>query len=295
MFIKQSPSRIAFNIINYTFLAVLAVSIILPFVNSFAMSMSGSDALKRGVVTLWPVDFTLVSYRTILLDPLFTITFVNTIFLTVVKTFLLIVISLMGGYALHRDDFKFKKIITFYIMVTMFFGGGLIPSYILISNWLHWSNSYLALIVPGVVSQFLIIFFRNNIANLPKEMAESAEMDGANDFVILFRIILPLILPTVIAFVIFNAVGYWNEWYGCMLYIRDPRKFTLQYKLRQILQSAVVDMNSLKGMAVSMRDMVHPNNIKNAALLVTILPIMLIYPFLQRYFIHGTLAGALKG
>jgi len=292
---RQTPSRVAFNIFNYTFLTFLAITIIIPFVNCLAMSMSSSEALKRGQVSLWPVGFNIVAYRTILNDPLFTVTFLNTSFLTVVNTTLVITIALLAGYVLQSEDLKYKKALTMYIMVPMFFSGGLIPSFILISSWLGLANNYLALILPSVTSTFLIIVFRNNIANLPKEMAESAEMDGANDFTILFRIIMPLIVPTVTAFVIFNAVGYWNEWFGTMLYIRNPQRFTMQYKLRQILQSAIVDTRSLEGMAVSVRELVHPENIKNASLLVTILPIMLIYPFLQRYFIHGTIAGALKG
>ncbi|MDR1531218.1 MAG: carbohydrate ABC transporter permease [Clostridiales bacterium] len=292
---RLTPSRVIFNIFNYAFMTFLAASIILPFVNSLALSFSDNASISAGTVVLWPEGFNTESYKLIFQDRLFTVTILNTIFLTVVNTLLVVFIALLAGYALQCKEFKLTKLFTFYIMIPMFFSGGMIPSYILISSWLHLSNNYLALILPAVTSPFLIIVFRNNIANMPREMIESAEIDGANDMTILIRIVIPLILPTVIAFVIFNAVGYWNEWFGCLLYIRDPAKFTMQYKLRQILSSSIIDKRVLEWLAVDVKDMIHPKNIQNAALLVTIIPIMLIYPFLQRYFIHGTIAGALKG
>jgi putative aldouronate transport system permease protein len=211
-----------------------------------------------------------------------------------VNTTLVIFIALFAGYALQNKNFRRIKQFTLYILIPMYFSGGLVPTYMLVNSWLGWRDSYLALILSVVTSPFLIIIFRNNIANLPKEMSESAEIDGANDIIILLKVLLPLIIPTVMAFVIFNAVGYWNEWFNCMLYIQTPTKYTMQYKLRQILATSTIDFNSLKGLAISIKDLVHPQNIKMAALLVTIIPIMLIYPFLQKYFIHGVIVGALK-
>lgn len=291
---RLTPSRIVFNVLNYGFLALFSVSVLIPFLNAFALSLSVPEAVRAGTVYLWPVGFNISSYKLIFLDKLFTITILNTVALTTVNTVLVVFIALFAGYALQSKDFKHVKLATLYILIPMYFSGGLVPTYMLINSWLGWRDSYLALILPVVTSPFLIIILRNNIANLPKEMSESAEIDGANDIVILLKILLPLILPTVMAFVIFNAVGYWNEWFNCMLYIQSPTKYTMQYKLRQILATSTVDFKTLQGLAVSVKDVVHPQNIKMAALLVTILPIMCIYPFLQRYFIHGVIVGALK-
>lgn len=273
----------------------LAITIIIPFLNCFSLSLSDPAAVRAGEVSLWPVGFNMKAYDLIFDDKQFFRAMLNTVFLTVVNTLLLITISLLAGYALQSKYCQHVKLKTLFILIPMYFGGGMIPSYILINNWLQLRDSYLAMVLPVLVSPFLIIIFRNNIANLPKEMSESAEIDGAGDFVILVRILLPLIVPTVIAFIISNAVGYWNEWFNCMIYIQSPSKYTLQYTLRNILATNTISPESLKGTAVNINDLVHPQNIKMAALFVTILPIMLIYPFLQRYFIHGVIVGALKG
>lgn len=294
MIYKLTPSRIIFNICNYCFLIVFSITILIPFVNAFALSLSSPTAVTAGKVGLVPVGFNLNAYKLIFLDKLFTITVFNTILLTTINTTLVIFIALFAGYVLQNKNFKHVKKFTLFILIPMYFSGGLVPTYMLINSWLGWRDNYLALIFPVVTSPFLIIIFRNNIANLPKEMAESAEIDGANDIVILLKVLIPLIVPTVMAFVIFNAVGYWNEWFNCMLYIQTPMKYTMQYKLRQILSTSTVDFNSMKGLAISIKDLVHPQNIKMAALLVTIIPIMCIYPFLQKYFIHGVIVGALK-
>lgn len=292
---RRNLSRTIFSVCNYIFMVLISVSILIPFLNCFALSLSSYDAIKRGAVGLWPVGFNMKAYAEILDDMYFMRNFCNTVFLTVINTCALIAIALLAGYALQSKYCKHQKLKTLYILIPMYFGGGLIPSYILINTWLNLRDNYLALILPAIVSPFLIIIFRNNIANLPKEMSESAELDGASDYTVLTKILMPLILPTVIAFIIFNAVGYWNEWFNCMLYIQSPEKFTLQYKLRSILNTAALQTTQGKQLGVSIEKMLHPQNIKMASLLVTIIPIMLIYPFLQRYFIHGVIVGALKG
>lgn len=295
---KKNLSRAIFNVCNIIFMLLFAVSILIPFLNCIALSLSEYDAIVSGNVGLFPIGFNWRAYAQITQDRYFVRSFINTIYLTVVKTVTLLAISLMGGYAMQSKYCKHAKWKTLFIMIPMYFSGGLIPSYILINTWLNLRDNILALILPGIVSPFLLIFFRNSIANLPKEMSESAELDGASDFTVLTRILFPLIIPTVIAFVISNAVGYWNEWFNCMLYIQSPEKVTLQFQLRNILVANAFQLNqdinpALLGL--NEKDMLHPQNIKMAALLVTILPIMTIYPFLQRYFIHGVMIGALKG
>ncbi|MEN6315826.1 MAG: carbohydrate ABC transporter permease [Clostridiaceae bacterium] len=295
----RTKSRVVFNIFNYFFLLFLSITIILPFVNAFALSLSDPDAISKGVVGLAPVGFNFKSYIMIFRDRLFLFSVRNTILLTVVNTCLVILVALSAASALASKHFRGVKIAYFYSLIPMYFGGGLIPSYLWMND-LHLRNSMLVMILPVITNVFLIVIFRNTIMQLPAEMRESAEIDGGGELIIMFRIVMPLIMPTVIAFVIFNAVGYWNEWFNCMIYIQDPYKFTLQYKLREILttndlQNMIAAKGGASGIAKSLKDMVHPQNLRMAALLVTILPIMIIYPFLQKYFIHGVIVGAVKG
>lgn len=295
----RTKSRIAFNIFNYSFLTLLSFTIILPFVNAFALSLSEPDSISQGVVGLVPVGFNFKSYIMIFRDKLFLYSVGNTVFLTVVNTCLVILVAISAASALASKHFRGVRLAYFYILIPMYFGGGLIPFYLLMND-LHLRNSMLALILPVITNIFLIVIFRNTIMQLPGEMRESAEIDGAGELTIMFRVIMPLIMPTVIAFVIFNAVGYWNEWFNCMIFIQDPKKYTLQFKLREILttndlQNMILAKGGASGIAKSLKDMVHPQNLRMAALLVTILPIMVIYPFLQKYFIHGVIVGAVKG
>jgi putative aldouronate transport system permease protein len=178
----------------------------------------------------------------------------------------------------------------------MYFSGGLIPTYILIANWLHLVNNRLALILPVITNVFYIIVLRNTIAQLPQELIDSGEIDGANDYTILFRLVLPVILPMVTAFTIFSAVAYWNEWFGALLYMQDINKWTLQFRLRDILINSNLRDDPTNPIRARIgTNQVHPQNLRMAALIVTILPIALIYPFLQRFFIHGIIVGAVKG
>jgi putative aldouronate transport system permease protein len=173
----------------------------------------------------------------------------------------------------------------------MFFSGGLIPSFLLVNN-LGLSNTYLALILPGLISPFYIIVYKNVIDQLPKEIMESAEIDGAGEFSLLFRIVLPLVLPMTMAFVIFSAVAYWNEWFGVLLYIKDKSMWTLQFQLRGILSFARLEDTTINPPGLQL---IHPDNLKMAALMLTTLPIIIVYPFLQKYFIKGQFVGAVKG
>jgi ABC-type glycerol-3-phosphate transport system permease component len=181
-----------------------------------------------------------------------------------------------------------------YLIVPMYFGGGLVPFYLLV-NTLGLNNTYWALILPSVINIFYIIVFRNQINQLPQELLESAEMDGASEMRILLNIILPLVLPMAMAFVVFSAVAYWNEWFNVLIFIRDKSMWTLQFQLRDILSNArLIDEGTNQAM-IKNGFQIDPNNLKMAALMLTVLPILVVYPFVQKYFIHGQLVGAVKG
>lgn len=287
----SSPSRIVFQFFNYTLFILFCISILVPFINAIAISLSSYHGVLSGKVGLWPIEFQMDSYQKIAGNYTFLRSFVNTVVLTVLNTSLSVIISLCAAYALSHKLFKGRTIAFTYILVTMFFSGGLIPSYLNVMN-LHLGNTYLALILPALVSPFYIIVYKNVIDQLPKEVLESAEMDGAGEIRMLFRIVLPLVLPMTMAFVIFSAVAHWNQWFGVLLYIKDKHMWTLQFQLREILNNARLEDALLNPLG---QQIIHPENLKMAALMITILPIIVIYPFVQKYFIHGQLVGAVKG
>ncbi|MBP1991462.1 carbohydrate ABC transporter permease [Paenibacillus eucommiae] len=290
----RTPSRIIFEIITIILLVLLCVSIVVPFINAMAISLSSSNAVLRGTIGLWPKEFQMDAYKMLAGNYTFLRSFANTVFLTIVNTILVIVVSLAAAYALASKNMLGKKIFFYYILLTMFFSGGLIPTYLLV-NGLGLNNTYWALILPGICSVFYIIVFKNVIDQLPQELLESAEMDGASDLLLLFRIVLPLVLPMTMAFTIFSAVAFWNEWFGVMLYIRDKNLWTLQYQLRDILMSAQLSNEMRPGSLKEHLRIVDPQNLKMAALMLTVLPIIVVYPFVQKYFIHGQMVGAVKG
>lgn len=289
--IYKSPGRLAFQICNYSFFIIFSITILVPFINAIAMSLSSYQAILANEVSLWPVGFNMESYIELAGSSTFLRSTINTIVLTIVNTLLSVTLSLVAAYALTHKRFIGKKIGMYYILITMFFSGGLIPTYLVVMG-LGLDNTYLSLILPLLVSPFYIIVYKNVIDQLPKELIDSAEIDGAGEFSLLFRIVLPLVIPMTMAFVIFSAVAYWNEWFNVLLYIRDKSMWTLQYQLREILTHAVVDHQVNIPLA---EDIIHPDNLRMAALMLSILPIVCVYPFLQKYFIHGQFVGAVKG
>lgn len=295
----KSNSRKIFEIFNYIFLTLFCASIILPFINAISISLSGYGPASRGEVTFYPIEFTIDAYKKIIYSWHFIRCFMNTVFLTLVITVFQIINCLAAGYVLANKNMPYRKVIFNFFLIPMYFSGGLIPTYLLINNTLHLNNSWLALILPQLTTTFYIIIFRNYIAGLPPDIIESAEIDGASEYTILFKIIIPLVVPMLAAFAIIIAVGVWNEWFGTMIYIRDKNKWSLQYKLRDILSNADFNEDPNSPMAQSRADsanlQVYPQSVKMAAMMVTILPIITVYPFLQKYFIHGVIVGAVKG
>lgn len=294
--IYNTPSRKIFQLVNAVFMILFSAMIILPFLNLLAVSFSSYYANQAREVLFLPKGFNIRAYSKIFADSAFSSSFFNTVWLTVVTTALTILIAVCAGYALANKHLKRPKTVLFFFLVPMYFSGGLIPTYLVINKYLHLSNTYWALIFPVITSSFYIIIFRNNIMGLPQEILESAEVDGANEYITLFHIVLPIIIPTVAAFIIINAVTHWNEWYNVMLYIKDSSKWTLQFYLRNLLlaETTPEKLNSAVG-AINYATAIHPESFKMAALFVTVLPILAVYPFCQKYFIYGVITGAVKG
>ncbi len=288
---KDTFSRKIFNIANFVILGGFCLAIILPFINIIAISLSGYDEIIAGEVIFWPKSFNTEGYSQILTSPAIWNAVVVTVAITVLGTALTIFTSLTAGFALAHHCLKFPKVFLMYFIIVMYFKGGMIPSYITI-NELGLYNTFVALFLPTSINVFYIIVFRNNIKGMPKELMDSAEIDGAGVFATLFRIVAPLQAPMIAAFTIFAAVTNWNSWYNVLLYIQDESLWTLQYQLREILVN--VDLVQGAGQMLS-EGVTHPENLKMASLIFTILPIMMIYPFLQKYFMHGIIVGAVKG
>ena len=289
-----SPSRRIFLFLLYTTMILFSLTILLPFLNVIAISLSSADAILKNKVTILPVDLYTKAYEVILRSKLFLTSLANTVGITVVGTSLTMVIAIAAAYALANKHFFGLRGAMIYILIPMYFSGGLIPFYLIVNSY-GLNNTRLALVIPYLVSPFYIIIFRNAIARLPKEIMESAEVDGASETTILFRIVLHLILPMVAAFTIFSAVAFWNWWFPVLIFIRDKWKWTLQFMLRDVYTNPGLGGGQIGAENVPDNLMnLLPQNLINAAIICTVVPVLVIYPFLQRYFIHGVIVGAVK-
>lgn len=286
-----------FDILNYLFLAIVMVVTLYPFLNVLAISLNESTDTVRGGIYAWPREFTLNNYLEIMKYDNLVTGFINSVLRTVIGTVLGVFAQAMVAYTLSRADFQARKFVSTFLVLTMYFSGGLIPGYMLIRD-LGLMNSFWVYILPGLISAFNIIIIRSFMDSLPYSLQESAKMDGANDFTIFYRIILPLCKPVLATIALFVAVGQWNSWFDTYLYnSMNENLTTLQYELMKILDNTSmggnVDANQMRPNGQQMNQ-VSPESIKMAITMVTVIPIMVIYPFVQRYFIQGMTLGAVK-
>lgn len=293
---KVSKGRIAFNIFNYGLMILLCLTIILPFMNIIAVSLSGRDAILNMEVTLWPKDIQFDAYAEIIGQKVFARSIVNTVGLTIVVTFFNVLVDIMCAYAFSKE-FYGKKVLNYFFIVSMYFSGGLIPTYLLMTNYLHLNDTYAALILPGLVSVFYVIVIRTQIQSIPPSLTEAAKIDGATEAQVLFKVIVPSIKPTIAAVGMFVGLGTWNSWFNVMLYAGDERLWTLQYYLRAVVFSKQVAQNSgatAQQMAQLGVTNVVAENFQMAAIVLVALPVVAVYPFVQKYFVKGMLAGSVK-
>ena len=295
MRIYRTPSRTIFEILNYTGFVLFGLLVVIPFVHVIAVSLSSGRAIAQYEVLFWPVEFYPQAYKTIVTSPVFLTSLANTVFVSVAGTALTMAVALCAGYALANKHFPFPRLGMLLILVPMYFSGGLIPFYVIVNKY-GLNNTIFALIFPYLVNIFYILVFKNVIRGMPEELIQSAEIDGAAEPTILFRIVFPIIMPTVMAFTIFTTVNFWNSWFSVLIFVRDQTKWMLQYMLRALyLSPQFTGTTAGGGMAADDPANLHPMNIMFAALVCTVAPIIVIYPFLQRYFIHGIIVGAVKG
>lgn len=289
---KQSTGDKIFQAVLITFMVILCIIMLYPFVHMLSISLSTpAEALRTGI-HLYPRHFSFYAWERVLTKDNIWIGFGNTVFRTVVGTLCSIIFMSMGAYPLSRKYLPHRNVYTMLIVFTMFFSGGLIPVYFLIKD-LGLLNSRLVYILPGLVSTFSMLILRNFFQAIPDELEDSAKIDGANDLRILFQVIMPLSLPVLATLSLWSAVGHWNAWFDAVLYIQDPNKQVLTTFLRRVVitgEDLSIFSNDAKGSALGFQE-----PIKAATLMFTALPIIVVYPFLQKYFVKGTMVGSLKG
>jgi putative aldouronate transport system permease protein len=292
--------EISFNTFNTIVLLVLMIVTLYPFVNTIAVSFNDGVDTLRGGIYLWPRKFSLLNYRAIFMDGTIFNAFFISVSRTVITTLLNIFLTTMLAYTLSRKEYIFRKQITLIFVLTMYFNAGLIPNYFLIKN-LHLNNSFLVYIIPTMIGAFNLIVLRTYILSIPESLVESAKIDGAGDFYIFMRIIFPLCKPALATVALFVAVGAWNAWFDTFLYNSSKQELsTLQYELRRLLASTV-NANSNPSLAgggiggsAAAQNLVTPVSIRAAITIVAAAPIIMVYPFLQRYFVIGLNVGSVK-
>lgn len=291
--IKDPIAERIFYVINYIVLALIGFSTLYPFLNTVAVSMSSNRAVVSGEVLLFPVDLSFEAYIQIWKDGHVFKAMGNTVFLTVLGTLFNMIATIMCAYPLSRRVFPGKKLFMTMITITMFFGGGLIPTFILIRT-MGLMDKFSALWLLSLMGTYNMIVLRTFFSKLPTELEESAQIDGANDLIILFRIALPLSKPILATLTLFYAVGWWNNYMGPLLYISSPDKTTLMMKLKQLLDASQMTQTNLAEQGI-VQEIVAPETFKAASIFVSTLPILCFYPFLQKYFVKGVMIGSLKG
>ena len=270
-----------------------------PFINVIAISFSDYSSIAKGLVSFWPKGFTIDAYKFVFRDSFLFVSYANTIVYAASHTFIVLALTALIAYPLSKKNFMASAFVTFFILITMFFNGGLIPTYLNITN-LGLRGTRWAMILPGSVSGFNVILFRTFFRSVPEELSESAYIEGAGEFRILLNIVLPLSKALLATFALFTIVGVWNSWFNGLMYLDDQSKYPLQLLLRSYLfQLSNAQMQGRAGMSTAvnplMQRTIDPKSVQMSMIVITMFPIMMIYPFFQRYFIQGVMVGALKG
>jgi len=290
---QRSIGERIFDVGNVLALALLSILTVYPFLYVFIASLSDPSWVvqKRGIILL-PQGINLDAYMAVFKNPSILTGYTNTLFVVIVGTSLNIMMTALGAYVLSRQQFVWRKHIMFAIVFTMFFNGGLIPTFLLV-NQLGLLDSRWALILPIAMSAYNLIIMRTAFLGHPVELEESAKLDGANDFTILFRIVLPLSMPVVAVMILFYGVAHWNSWFNALIYMRTRELYPLQLILREILITNNTD-SMITGVGGGDK-MPIGETIKYATIIVSTIPILCLYPFLQKYFVKGVMIGAIKG
>lgn len=288
---KTSFSEKCFTVLNYIFFILLGLTTLLPFVNLLAKSLSSESAVISGRVGLLPVGLQLETYQYVLQDSMFLNSLKVSIALTVIGTVCSLFLTTLTAYPLSKIRLRGRKGLLLIFVFTMLFSGGLIPTYLLMQN-LNLVNSFPVLFLPAMVNVYNMLIIKNYFEGLPEELEESAKLDGAGNIRILASVMLPLSLPVLATIGLFFAVAFWNDYFSAMIYISDPAIKPMQLYLKELLVSSSGDF--LKD-NVDAAINTTPQSIQASSILLATIPILLVYPFLQKYFVKGVLVGSIKG
>lgn len=292
---KRNKGELAFQAVDVFTMTMVVLVIIIPFMHIVSVSLSNKDAVTSLSVGIFPKGFNLSAYTEILRKGIFIRSLLNTVFITITATIFSLIVNIMAAYGFSKE-FYAKKLITYVFVITMYFSGGLVPLYILVTKWLNLNNNYLAFFLPAIVNVFYIIIIRSQIEAVPVSLSEAAIIDGASEYQVMLNIIVPAISATIAAIGMFIALSMWNLWFPVLLYSNKREMWTLQYFLRAVVfEKFLESMPSSNVKAVSDAELINPMNFQMAAIVLVALPIVSIYPFVQKYFVKGILAGSVKG
>ncbi|NBE92170.1 carbohydrate ABC transporter permease [Nonomuraea sp. KC401] len=289
--LAKSRGYRAFQVVNAVVLTGVVILTLYPFVNIIARSFSEERYILSGEVNLIPRGFNLTTYQIVVADPMFWTNYRNTVVYTVVATAIAMVLTTCYAYVLSKRHLKGRTFLIWVAVFTMFFNGGLIPNYVLV-NSLGLTNSLWAIVLPNAISVFNLLVMKAFFENLPSDLEEAAAIDGLNTYGILGRIVLPLSKAVIATMVLFYAVSFWNSWFSAFLYLNRTELFPVTVYLRNIIAGATGAENAGAGAA----DLTQvAANIQSVTIMLTVLPILAVYPFVQRYFVSGVMLGAVKG
>ncbi len=286
---KPTKGYRAFQVINTIIMICVIFVTLYPFIYLVAQSFSSDAAASAGKVTFYPIGFNLNTYKYILRDNQFFRYYGNTIFYTVVGTFISVACTALIAYPLSKPRLRLNKVITPLVVFTMYFAGGMIPNYIVITQWLGLQDSMWSIILPNAISTFNLLVMKSFFAGLPEELEEAAAIDGMNTYQIFLKIIIPLSKPIIATMCLFYMVTMWNEWFTPMLYLDSKDKWPVALYVRQLVEGANnTEIGSSDASSVQA-------TLKSATMVLTSIPIICVYPFVQKYFVQGMTIGAVKG
>lgn len=280
------------TVLLYVFLTILVFICLYPFLNVLAYSLSGYNAVLSGKVTFFPIDFNLAAYKEILGKSQMWIAMEVTVIVTLLGTLIGLILTIFAAYGLSRKTLPGRKALSGIILFTMYFSGGIIPTFLVVKG-LGMYDSLTALYIPQAVNVFNFIVMRTFFRELPESLEEAAKIDGATDMGVLIKIILPLSVPIIATIGLFYAVQYWNGYFDALLYIQSPDKYTLQLRLRSLLFAD--ELNNAGANAEGVGTQVMTQSLKMACVAVSTIPILVVYPWLQKYFVKGVMLGSVKG
>lgn len=290
---KINKGDMTINIVITAILTLLALVAMFPFYNVIILSFASVEGMARHPVYLLPYSFDLTTYKNLFAEVNFYRAFGVSVFVTITGVTLNMFLSVLGAYALSKKAMPGRNLLLSAILFTMFFSGGLIPYYLVIQS-LHLVNNILVMVIPTGITTMYLIIMKNYFNTLPDSIEESAKVDGANDLYILWKIILPISKPFIATFALFYAVDRWNEWYNSLIFISDSAKVPLQIYLRELLINMNVQLSSSAAAVVESKAGVGIQATQMASIVISAIPIMCVYPFLQKHFVRGIMVGSIK-